>query len=152
MPHRNLPRLSELPHRNNPPACASPTRIVADALHYFGLHFRNPISIEELALALDSSEACIDLSFDQIRGMTPAQALQGHRLNRLFATLTDEPRQGLGHAIQACGLAQTAGVLPLFEQTFGIAMPLFLLTCRRAAEDRLFRRDHPEARALVLPS
>lgn len=135
-----------------PHACANPLQIVADALRYFGLHFQDPITITELALALGSSEDCLTFSFDRIRGMTPAEALQEHRLNRLFSTLTDQPRQGLGRAIQACGLGQTSGVLPLFEQTFGIGMPLFLLTCRRAADDRLFRREHPEAEALVLPT
>ena len=34
---------------------------------------------------------------------------------------------------------------------FLFTRPLFLLTCRRAAEDRLFRLQHPEAEALVLP-
>lgn len=126
-------------------------RIVVETLQYFGLHFRDPIAITELAEALGISEACLDFSFDQIRGMTPAQALQEHRLNRLFAALTDQPRQGLTRAIRACGLGQTAGVVPLFEQTFGIDMPLFLLTCRRAADDRLFRRTHPDPQSLVLP-
>jgi len=79
------------------------------------------------------------------------QALQEYRLNKLFVTLTDQPRQGLGRAIRACGLAETTGVLALFEQEFGIDMPVFLLTCRRAADDRLFRLEHPEADALVLP-
>jgi hypothetical protein len=41
-------------------------------------------------------------------------------------------------------------VVVLFEQEFGIAMPLFLLTCRRAADDRLFRLEQPESDALVL--
>ena len=41
-------------------------------------------------------------------------------------------------------------MVELFEQEFGIAMPLFLLTCRHAADDRLFRLEHPEANALVL--
>lgn len=134
-----------------PPACGSPIRIVADALQYFRRHCHDPIAIAELAEVLGISEACLDFSFDQIRGMTPAQALQEHRLNKLFAALTEQPRQGLGRAIRACGLGQTAGVVSLFEQTFGIDMPLFLLTCRRAADDRLFRRAHPEPQALVLP-
>ena len=30
-------------------------------------------------------------------------------------------------------------------------MPLFLLTCRRAADDRLFRLEHQGAEELVLP-
>ncbi len=132
-------------------ACGSPLQIVANALQYFGQHFPDPIAIPELSELLGISEACLDFSFDQIRGMTPAQALQEHRLNRLFASLTDQPRQGLGRAIRSCGLGQTAGVVTLFEQTFGIDMPLFLLTCRRAADDRLFRRAHPEPQALVLP-
>lgn len=132
--------------------CASPTQIVSDALRYFGMHFHEPIAIRELARSLGISEHCLSVSFDRIRGMTPAEALQEHRLNRLFTSLSDQPRQGLGPAIRACGLGQTNGVIALFEQTFGIDMPLFLLTCRRAADDRLFRRQHPEAEALVLPS
>lgn len=131
--------------------CGNPMQIVATALQYFGLHFSDPIAISELAQALGISEDCLDFSFDQIRGMTPAQALQEHRLNRLFAVLTDQPGQGLSRAIRACGLGETPGVVGLFERTFGIDMALFLLTCRRAAEDRLFHRLHPEPQALVIP-
>jgi AraC-like DNA-binding protein len=127
-------------------------QVVAKARQYFGLHFQEPIVITEIPHALGISEACLDFSFDQVRGMTPAQALQEHRLNRLFAALTDQPRQDLKGAIQACGLDGTAGVVALFEQAFGIDMPLFLLTCRRAADDRLFRQEHPEAEALLLPT
>ena len=133
-------------------ACGSPIRIVAEALQFFSQHFTDPIAIRDVVLALGISEDCLEFCFDQIRGMTPAEALQEHRLNKLFAALTNQPRQGLSRAIRACGLGQTDGVVPLFEQTFGIDMPLFLLTCRRAADDRLFRRMHPDPRALVLPS
>jgi len=125
-------------------------QIVGQALQYFSLHFRETFATSDILKALEISEDCLDFSFDQVRGMTPAQALQDHRLNQLFAALTQQPRQGLGHAIEACGLGQTRGVVPLFEQTFGIEMPLFLLTCRRAADDRRFRRLHPEPGALVL--
>lgn len=133
------------------PQASSPLQIVSDALQYFGSHFREPIPITELARSLGTSEAYLAFSFDRIRGMTPAEALQEHRLNRLFTALSDQPRQGLKLAIRACGLGQTVGVVALFEQTFGIDMPLFLLTCRRAADDRQFRRQHPEPEALVLP-
>lgn len=126
-------------------------QIVNEARRYFGLHFREPIPMTGLARTLGTSEDCLADSFDRVLGMTPAQALQEHRLNRLFTALSDQPRQGLGLAIQSCGLGQTAGVVALFEQTFGIDMPLFLLTCRRAADDRQFRRQHPEDEALVLP-
>lgn len=141
-----------LPSLLPPLGCGRPIQIVADALQYFGLHFSDPIAIPQLALELRTSVECLDFSFERIRGMTPAEALQDHRLNRLFTALTDQPRQGLAQAIRACGLGQTVGVQDLFEQTFGIGMPLFLLTCRRAADDRLFRRGHPEAEALVLPT
>lgn len=133
-------------------SCDNPLQVVAMARQYFGRHFQEPIAITEVPQALGISEECLDFSFDRVRGMTPAQALQEHRLNRLFVALTDQPRQGLGQAIQACGLSRTAGVVALFEQTFGIDMPLFLLTCRRAADDRLFRRQHPDPEALVLPT
>jgi methylphosphotriester-DNA--protein-cysteine methyltransferase len=127
-------------------------QIVARARQYFALHLREPIEMGAVPQALGISQTCLNVSFEQVRGMTPAEALLEQRLSKLFAALTDQPRQGLRRAIQACGLAGTAGVVALFEQTFGIDMPLFLLTCRRAADDRLFRRDHPEAEALVLPT
>jgi len=127
-------------------------QIVSRCLQYFSLHFAEPCVTADLLQDLAISEDCLVFSFDQVRGMTPAQALQEHRLNQLFAALTDQPRQGLGHAIEACGLGQTTGVVPLFEQTFGIEMPLFLLTCRRAADDRRFRRLHPDAASLVVVS
>ncbi len=135
----------------DPLSCTSPLQLVSEALRYFRLHFRDPIEIPDLARVLGTSVSCLDLSFERIRGVTTLRALQEHRLNKLFVTLTDQPRQGLGRAIRACGLGQTAGVLTLFEQEFGIDMTLFLLTCRRAADDRLFRLQHPETAALVLP-
>ncbi len=135
-----------------PEAHGSPTQVVVMARRYFGLHLQEPIQISAVSQALGISEACLAFCFAQVRGMTPAEALLEQRLNTLFAALTDQPRQGLRRAIKACGLDSTAGVVALFEQTFGIEMPLFLLTCRRAADDRLFRRDHPEPEALVLPT
>ena len=135
-----------------PSDCGSPMQVVADALHYFGQHFRDSIQIPSLAESLGIGLDCLNFNFEQIRSVRPLQALQEYRLNKLFVALTDQPRQGLGRAIRACGLAETTGVLALFEQEFGIDMPLFLLTCRRAADDRLFRLEHPEAEALVLPN
>lgn len=130
---------------------ASAAQVVAMARRYFGLHLQEPIEIHELHHALGISEASLNLSFEQLRGMPPAQALLEQRLSGLFALLTDQPRQSLRRAIAACGLADTVDAVALFEQAFGIDMPLFLRTCRRAADDRLFRRDHPEPDALVLP-
>jgi AraC-like DNA-binding protein len=130
--------------------CDNPMQVVSRALHYFTVHGSDPLPIPVLAEALAISENCLEYSFDRVRGMTTAQALQAHRLNKLFSVLSAEPRQPLEQAIRRCGLAGTRGVVPLFEQTFGIEMALFLLTCRRAAEDRVFRRDHPDSHDLVL--
>lgn len=135
-----------------PLACDSPMQIIATVRQYFGLHFQECIDLSQLPTLLGISKYCLDLSFEQARGISLSQALQEHRLNKLFAELTEQPRQGLGHAIEACGLSKTKGVVALFEQAFGIEMPLFMLTCRRAADDRLFRKDHPDAEALVLPT
>ena len=125
-------------------------QIVMRVRKYFLLHSPEFIDIGNLHALLGISKHCLDSSFEQVHGMSLAQALQEHRLNRLFAALTDHPRQGLGHAIEACGLSKTKGVVALFEQDFGIEMPLFLLTCRRASDDRLFRKQHPDPEALVL--
>jgi len=135
-----------------PVACDSPMQVISKVRQYFGIHFRESIDVNQLPALLGVSKDCLDLSFEQVRGISLSQALQEHRLNKLFAALTDQPRQGLGHAIEACGLSKTKGVVALFEQAFGIEMPLFMLTCRRAADDRLFRKDHPDAEALVLPT
>ncbi len=99
--------------------------------------------------SLGIPEDCLDFSFELIRGMTPAEALFEHRLNRLFAVLSAQPRQGLRSAIVACGLSASRNVVGRFEQAFGIEMSLFLLTCRRAAEDRQFRGRHSEQPALI---
>jgi AraC-like DNA-binding protein len=135
-----------------PIICDSPMQIVIKVREYFGLHFQESIDLGQLPALLGISQYCLDLSFMQARGLSLSQALQEFRLNKLFTALTDQPRQGLGHAIEACGLSQTKGVVALFEHAFGIEMALFMLTCRRAADDRLFRQDHPESDALVLPT
>lgn len=138
--------------RAAPPGCANPRQVVRDAIHYFGLHFADTIHMPRLAQSLGTSLRCLNFSFDHIRGVTPFLALQEHRLSKLFAVLTDQPRQGLGPAIRACGLGETANVSELFEQEFSIDMLLFLQISRRAADDRAFRLTHPEAEALVLPA
>lgn len=130
----------------------SPMQLVHDALGYFDHHFSDPEALGSVAESLGTSDDCLDFSFDLIRGMTPAEALLDHRLNKLFSALTSQPLQGLSTAIRSCGLGNTLNVVARFETTFGIEMPLFLLTCRRAAEDRSFRLLHPEAEALILPS
>ena len=137
--------------RSPPPGCGNPRQVVSDATHYFGQHFPDPIQMQDLANSLGTSLRCLDFSFNRIRGVTPVQALQEHRLNQLFVALTDQPRQGLGRAIHACGLGKTPGVSALFEREFGIDIPQFLHISRRAADDRLFRLEHPEAEALALP-
>ena len=120
-------------------------------MHYFDLHFTHPIQMPDLANKLGTNLPCLNFSFDRIHGVTPFQVLQEFRLNQLFAALTDQPRQEIDQTIRACGLSETPGVSALFEQEFGIDIPLFLHISRRAADDRLFRLKHPEAEALVLP-
>jgi len=135
----------------SPHDCCNSRQVVSAASQYFSLHFSELIQMLDLAELLDTSLAWLEFSFDQIRGVTPVQALQEHRLNHLFMVLTDHPDQGLGRAIRVCGLGDTPGVKALFEQEFGIDIPLFLHISRRAADDRQFRLVNPEAEALVLP-
>ena len=125
-------------------------QVVGEALRYFADHFEQPIAMPAVADQLGISEECLDFCFDQSRGMTPFEALQHHRLNRLFAVITSEPELSLRAAIRSCGLQRSPETVSLFEDTFGIAMPLFLQTCRRAAEDREYRRHHPRRDALVI--
>jgi hypothetical protein len=58
----------------------------------------------------------------------------------------------MGNQVEACGLSKTKGVVALFEHAFGIEMPFFMLTCLRAADDRLLWKRHPDPEALVLPT
>ena len=127
----------------------APIQIVAVGLRYIAEHFAEPGALGAMVPSLGIPEDCLDFSFELIRGMTPAEALFEHRLNRLFAALSAQPRQGLRSAIVACGLSASRNVVGRFEQVFGIEMSLFLLTCRRAAEDRQFRGRHSEQPALI---
>jgi methylphosphotriester-DNA--protein-cysteine methyltransferase len=90
-----------------PSGSGSPMQVVADALHYFGKQFCYPIQILSMAESLVISLYCLNFSFDRIKSVTPLQALQDHRLNKLFVALTDQLRQSLGRAIRACGLTET---------------------------------------------
>ena len=120
---------------------------------YFILHSQEFIDISNLHALLGISRHCrFESGFKQVRDVSLAQALQEHCLNRLLASLTDHPFQGLGHAIEVCGLTKTKGVVALFEQAFGIEMSFFMLTCCHAADDRLFRKRHPDPEDLVLPT
>lgn len=136
-----------------PVVCQRPMQIVAMVQQYFVLHSQEFIDISNLHALLGISKHChLESGFKQVRGVSLAQALQEHRLNRLLDSLTDHSRQGLGHVIKASGLSKTKGVVAFFEQAFGIKMSFFMLICRRAAEDRLFRKPHPDPEALVLPT
>ncbi len=126
--------------------------LVGEALRFFALHFRQPLPIEKLARGLGVSEQRLTSCFDCARGITPGQALLEFRLNRLFQTFREHPSQRLRRSIQDCGLGQTAHIIQLFEDSFGIALAPFLLTCRRAQADQAFRRLHPQRRHLILPS
>ena len=74
-------------------------QVVAWARQSLGLHVQKPIAITDVPNLLGVSEDCLEFSLDQVRGMTPAQALLEHRLNRLFAALTDEPHCRRGGAV-----------------------------------------------------
>jgi methylphosphotriester-DNA--protein-cysteine methyltransferase len=124
--------------------------VVSEALRYFSAHFHEEIAMEQVAGAIGISEECLDFCFDQSRGMTPWQALQHHRLNRLFQTVSEQPGLHLRQLIRRCGLAGTPGAVDSFEETFGIDLTLFRRTCRRAAADRQFRRHDARREELVL--
>lgn len=124
--------------------------VVAAALGYFANHCSEGIAMGDVARALGISEDCLDLCFDQSRGMTPFEALTHHRLNRLFSAIADDPDVRLREHLRHCGLQQGAGTLASFEDAFGIALLPYRQICRRAAADRDFRRSHPHRRDLVL--
>ena len=124
--------------------------VVGNALRYFSEHFREAIAMQEVAEAIGISEECLDFCFDQSRGMTPFQALQHHRLNRLFQRISEQPGQQLGQAIRQCGLPSTGHTVTAFEEAFGIGMTPFRRTCRRALADRQFRQHQYQREQLVL--
>ena len=49
-----------------------------------------------------------------------------------------------------CGLLPVTEANRAFQQAFGIDLGSFRRTSHRAAEDRRFRRSHPEAADLVV--
>ena len=143
--------VSETPAGNQTISFTESLLLVGEALKFFALHFRQPLPIQELVQGLGVSEQHLFACFKQARGITPQEALVDFRLDRLFQTFKDHPSQGLRRSIRDCGLTHTEKLIQLFESNFGIAMAPFLLICRRAQQDRAFRRLHPDRRHLVLP-
>lgn len=124
--------------------------LVSQAIHYFDHHYGEPIHIAGVACSLGVSEGCLALCFDHCHGRTPWQALQQVRLNRLYEAIAHRPATPLEQLVQRCGLLPVTEANRAFQQAFGIDLGSFRRTSHRAAQDRRFRRNHPEPGALVL--
>lgn len=91
--------------------------VVGGALQYFGLHFQDQILMPELADTLGTTLACLDFSFDRIRGHTAAgsarapsqQAVHDAHRSAPSGTLTGSERLWTG-ADHRCAEAVRAGV------------------------------------------
>jgi hypothetical protein len=57
-----------------PEACGSRVQVVARARQYVALHLREAIGMGAVPQALGISQTCLNVSFEQVRGMTPAEA------------------------------------------------------------------------------
>jgi AraC-like DNA-binding protein len=124
--------------------------LVRDAIHYFADHYAEPIQIAGLASALGVSEGCLALCFDHCQGRTPWQTLQQMRLSRLYEAISHRPAEPLEQLVDGCGLLPVTEANRAFQQAFGIDLGSFRRTSHRAAEDRRFRRSHPDGTDLVL--
>jgi transcriptional regulator GlxA family with amidase domain len=135
-----------------PPALGREERraLVREAINYFSLHYGEPIQIARLASHLGVSEGCLALCFDHCHGRTPWQALQQLRLNRLYDAIVQQPGDPLERLVGHCGLLPVTEANRAFQQAFGIDLGSFRRTSHRAAEDRRFRRSHPDPADLVL--
>lgn len=65
--------------RDTPRDCSDPRQVVSDASHYVGLHCPDPIQMPDLTDSLGTNLRCLNVSFDQVRGVTPVQALRALR-------------------------------------------------------------------------
>lgn len=124
--------------------------LVRAAIAYFTHHYGEPIQIAGLASELGVSEGCLALCFDHCHGRTPWQALQQLRLNRLYEAIARQPGDPLEGLVSHCGLLPITEANRAFQQAFGIDLGSFRRTSHRAAEDRRFRRSHPDPADLVL--
>jgi transcriptional regulator GlxA family with amidase domain len=124
--------------------------LVNEAIHYFANHYGEPIHIAGVASQLGVSEGCLALCFDHCRGHTPWQTLQQMRLNRLYEAIAHRPADPLEQLVRRCGLLPVTEANRAFQQAFGIDLGSFRRTSHRAAEDRRFRRSHPDSGDLVL--
>jgi len=147
---RHPPRGGEAPPE--PPALGREERraLVSQATAYFARHYGEPIQIGRLATDLGVSEGCLALCFDHCHGRTPWQALQQLRLNRLYDAIARQPGDPLERLVSHCGLLPVTEANRAFQQAFGIDLGSFRRTSHRAAEDRRFRRSHPNAADLVV--
>ena len=137
------------PHAPHGPP-REPNLLVREAVHYFSHHYGEPIQMARLASRLGVSESCLALCFDRCHGRTPWQALQQIRLNRLYDAIARQPGDPLERLVSLCGLLPVTEANRAFQQAFGIDLGSFRRTSHRAAEDRRFRRSHPNAADLVV--
>lgn len=134
-------------HRPRPLDAFDEHSILVAVLHYFSVHYRDPITIPALSKQLGISLLHIELAFDLHKGSTANQALLEYRLNRLCDLMHRDPAAEIGVQISQCGLGSSDNaVLSDFQRTnhqfiasFGIDLVAYHQQCCLAQIARLQR-------------
>jgi methylphosphotriester-DNA--protein-cysteine methyltransferase len=125
--------------------------VVRSALLLIADHVADPalnaLWISE-TLAISPEE--LDAAFSAHRPLSCDMSILNHRLSRLFERITAEPHTALEQQVIACGLASIEAADHHFRACFGIDLNAFHAVSLRAADDRQFRRSHPQRRSLII--
>ena len=99
-------------------------------------------------LAISQQE--LNGAFAQNRRFDCDQIILNFRLCRLFEQITSQPEIPLKQQVSSCGLGSIQDTDLHFRNCFGIALRSFHDVSLRAAEDRRFRRSHPQRSSLII--
>lgn len=113
-------------------------------------HHDRKLSSQWLSHQLHLSSISVESAFMHCRGRSCAMAIRAYRVSRLFERITHQPSLPLPQHLMSCGFESLDVGNREFIAEFGIDLAQFHRVSQRAAEDRHFRQNHPERRALII--
>ena len=128
-----------------------PEAVAQSALALIANHYaEHDLNALWISSRLAISQQELNGAFAQNRRFDCDRIILNFRLCRLFEQITSQPEIPLKQQVASCGLGSIQDTDPHFRNCFGIDLRPFHDVSLRAAEDRQFRRSHPQRSSLII--
>ena len=125
--------------------------VVRSAFVLIANHYpERDLSASWLSDRLGISPKDLEAAFRQHHSLACDLSILNYRLSRLFERITTQPQTALEQQVMTCGLGSIQAADQHFLASFGITLEAFHAVSLRAAEDRQFRRRHPNPDSLII--